>query len=67
MRMHPQELLVGEESHLASLTDGTATIAGFVHAWPTIGLYRVQQDRIAECWLLPLDQDAFDRVWTRAE
>lgn len=64
MRMHPRELLVGDDAHVAALTDGTATISGVEHSWSTIGLYRIDQDRIAECWLLPLDPAAFDRIWT---
>lgn len=66
MRMHPRELLVGAAGHVASLTDGTATIGGVEHRWSTMGLYRVVDDRIAECWLLPLDPVQFDRVWTAA-
>jgi ketosteroid isomerase-like protein len=61
--MTPGELLVGEGDHVASLTDGTATIAGVEHAWSTLGLYRVRDGRILACTLLALDQAAFDRVW----
>jgi ketosteroid isomerase-like protein len=63
-RMHPGELLVGDGEHVAALTDGTATIAGEEHHWSTVGLYRVEASRIAEVWLLPLDPEHFDRIWT---
>jgi len=64
-RMHPGELLVGEGDHVASLTDGTATIDGVEHHWSTVGLYRFRgDDLLAECWLLPLDTSAFDAIWT---
>ena len=63
LRLHPGEILVGER-HIAALTDGTAAIGGREWRWSTVGLYRVAQDRIAECWLLALDQTAFDRVWS---
>ena len=63
LRLHPGELLVGEGEHLASLTDGTALIDGVEHRWSTVGLYRVREDKIAACWLLPLDPAAFDRMW----
>lgn len=63
LRLHPGELLVGAGEHLAALTDGSATIAGVEHRWSTVGLYRVRGQRIAACWLLPLDPAAFDRVW----
>ena len=64
LRLHPGELLVGDGEHLAALTHGSATIGGVEHRWSTVGLYRVRDQRIAACWLLPLDPAAFDRVWT---
>jgi ketosteroid isomerase-like protein len=63
MRLHPGELLVGAGDHVASLTDGTAVLGGVEHRWSTVGLYRIRDGRVAACWLLPLDQVAFDRVW----
>jgi uncharacterized protein len=62
-RMHPGELLLGDEDHMAVLTDGSAVVNGLEHCWSTLGLYRAQDARIAACWLLPLDQAAFDRAW----
>jgi ketosteroid isomerase-like protein len=64
-RMHPGDVLVGDHDHVAVLTDGTATIAGTEHHWSTVGLYRFTGDRVAACWLLPLDPGAFDEVWSR--
>jgi len=46
------------------LTDGSANLGGTEHRWSTIGLYRIAGQRIAECWLLPLDPRAFDRAWS---
>ena len=63
-RLHPGELLVGNAEHVAALRDGTATIAGELHRWSTVGLYRLEGARIAEVWLLPLDPERFDRIWT---
>jgi ketosteroid isomerase-like protein len=63
-RMHPREVLTGDGAHVAVLTDGTATIAGVDHVWSTVGLYRLDGDRVAECWLLPLDAAAFDAIWS---
>jgi ketosteroid isomerase-like protein len=62
-RMHPREVLVGDASHVAVRTDGTATIRGADYRWSTVGLYRIEGDRIAECWLLPLNPPAFDAIW----
>ncbi|MEA2290062.1 MAG: hypothetical protein QOD55_2059, partial [Solirubrobacteraceae bacterium] len=62
-RMHPGEVLVGEGDHVGALADGTATIDGREHRWSTLGLYRFAGERLAGCWLLPLDPEAFDRIW----
>ena len=43
--------------------DGSAELNGQRVSWRTVGAYRIAQGRIAECWLLPLDQAAFDRAW----
>ena len=62
-RLHPGELLTGSGDHVAMLTDGTAVIDGSERRWSTVGLYRLQDERVAECWLLPLDPEAFDEIW----
>jgi ketosteroid isomerase-like protein len=62
-RMHPGEVLVGDGEHVAVLTDGTALIAGEERRWSTVGLYRFAGERVAACWLLPLDAEEFDRIW----
>lgn len=62
-RMRPRDTLTGAGDHVGVLTDGTAVIDGVDRHWSTLGLYRIAGGRIAECWLLPLDQRAFDAVW----
>jgi ketosteroid isomerase-like protein len=63
-RIHPGDLLVGDGDHVAALTDGSATIEGIERRWSTVGLYRLSEERVAACWLLPLDADAFDAIWS---
>jgi ketosteroid isomerase-like protein len=62
-RLHPGDVLVGDGDRVAVLTDGTATIGGREERWSTVGLYRLAGERVAACWLLPLDPAAFDRIW----
>jgi ketosteroid isomerase-like protein len=62
-RLHPGEVLTGAGDHIAVLTEGTAVLAGTEQRWSTVGLYRFRSGRIAECWLLPLDPEEFDRLW----
>jgi uncharacterized protein len=53
------------EEALVQLADGRAVIGGEEVAWRTAGVYRVADGRIAEAWLVPLDQEQFDRAWAR--
>ena len=61
--VHPGDVLVGEGPRVAVLTDGTALLRGRRHRWSTVGLYELRGERVAACWLLPLDQRAFDAAW----
>jgi ketosteroid isomerase-like protein len=63
-RMKRLDVLVGEGRRVAALTDGYATIGGLERHWSTVGLYEIADGRIAACWLLPLDQAAFDAIWS---
>ena len=56
----------GEAHHdeaVVQLADGRAPLGGREVVWRTAGVYRVVNGRIAEAWLVPLDQEHFDRVW----
>jgi ketosteroid isomerase-like protein len=59
-----RDVLVGDGDRIVALADGFATIRGVDHRWSTVGLYDVLDQRITACWLLPLDQPAFDAIWS---
>ena len=63
-RMSRRDVLVGDGFRIAALTDGSATIGNVDHRWSTVGLYDVTDQQIAACWLLALDQRAFDAIWS---
>jgi ketosteroid isomerase-like protein len=63
-QMKRRDVLVGDGDRVAALTDGFATIRDVDHHWSTVGLYQVTDQQIAACWLLPLDQRAFDAIWS---
>ena len=64
LQMKRRDVLVGDGDRIAALTDGFATIRDIDHHWSTVGLYDVIDRQIAACWLLPLDQRAFDAIWS---
>lgn len=66
-RMHTRDVLSGDGESITAITDGSALIAGREHTWSTVGLYRVRDDRIASCRLLPFDPAAFDATWARRD
>jgi uncharacterized protein len=63
-RMQVREILTGEGNHIAALTDGAALIRGRPERWSTVGLYEFRRGRLQACWLLPLDAEQFDRIWS---
>lgn len=59
--VHGAALIAGRVVQLAV---GTAVRDGSSVAWETVGVFRVAEGRIAECWLVPFDQAAFDAIWS---
>ena len=57
------DVLTGDGNRIAALTDGIATVSNATHRWSTVGLYDLAGQRVTACWLLPLDQQAFDAIW----
>jgi ketosteroid isomerase-like protein len=62
MRIHPGERLTGEDL-VAQLADGSAEIGGETVRWSTVGIYRFENGKVAEAWLIPSDLAKFDRIW----
>jgi ketosteroid isomerase-like protein len=49
---------------VVQLADGAALRDGRELRWETVGVFRVADGRIAECWLVPFDQASFDEIWS---
>jgi 2'-5' RNA ligase len=49
---------------VVQLADWRATRGGRERHWQTVGVFRVADGRIAECWLVPFDLRAFDEIWS---
>ena len=61
VEVHGASTIAGRVVQLAG---GRAVRGGEVLSWETVGVFRVAGGRIAECWLIPFDQAAFDRIWS---
>ena len=59
--VHGAALIAGRVVQLAG---GRAVRNGREVVWETVGVFRIAGGRIAECWLIPFDQAAFDRIWS---
>ena len=59
--VHGASVIAGRVVQLAG---GCAMRDGREVAWETVGVFRVSDGRIAECWLVPFDQAAFDAIWS---
>jgi 2'-5' RNA ligase len=51
------------DGRVVQLAGGRAVRDGREVTWETVGVFSVREGRIAECWLVPFDQRAFDQIW----
>ncbi|HUA03875.1 MAG TPA: RNA 2',3'-cyclic phosphodiesterase [Solirubrobacteraceae bacterium] len=59
--IHGTAMIAGRVVQLAG---GSALREGRSVRWETVGVFRVAEGRIAECWLVPFDQAVFDEIWS---
>jgi ketosteroid isomerase-like protein len=65
MSMRPGEVFF-EGDAVAQFVEGNAVLDSERVSWKTIGIYRVDIGHrwIREAWLVPLDSELFDRIWS---
>ena len=68
MRMRPGRAIF-EGDAVAQFVEGSAVLDDREVSWQTVGVYRVDAGhrRIREVWLVPLDLETFDRIWSSGE
>ena len=59
--VHGAAMIAGRVVQLAG---GRGLRDGREVTWETVGVFRVVDGRIAECWLVPFDQAVFDEIWS---
>jgi ketosteroid isomerase-like protein len=65
MRMRLGEMIV-EDDAVAQFVEGSVVLEERPVSWKTIGIYRVdiEHQLVIEAWLVPLNGDLFDRIWS---
>ncbi len=63
MRLEVLQVIADDEA-VVQLADGRATLGGREACWRTAGVFRIAGGRIAEAWLVPLDLQHFDALWS---
>jgi ketosteroid isomerase-like protein len=58
------EDVLANDAHGIVIASGSAVRGGERVVWRAHGLYRFAEGRIAEGWVLPEDQYAFDAIWS---
>jgi ketosteroid isomerase-like protein len=58
--------VLADDERSVILAGGEVEYGGETFAWGTVGIFRVVEGRIAECWVIPHDQRAFDEIWSSA-
>lgn len=62
-RVQPRGVLA-DDRRVVRFAGGRVERDGNVRRWETVGVYRIADGKIAECWLLPFDQYEFDEIWS---
>ena len=55
--------VLADDEFVLQLAGGSARVGGRTREWETVGVFRVGDGKLAECWLVPFDQNAFDEIW----
>jgi len=56
--------VLADDEVVIQLAGGRAELGGVHREWETVGVFRIAHGKIAECWLVPFDQHAFDEAWS---
>jgi len=56
--------VLADDEVVMQLAGGRAELGFALREWETVGVFRIADGRIAECWLVPFDQQSFDEAWS---
>jgi ketosteroid isomerase-like protein len=56
--------VLADDERAVILAGGEVEHGGETSRWGIVGIFRLDGGRIAECWVIPHDQHAFDEIWS---
>jgi uncharacterized protein len=56
--------VLADDQRTVILAAGTVEHGGETFTWGTVAIFRIAAGRIAECWVVPHDQAAYDEIWS---
>jgi len=58
--------ILADDERTVIFAGGQVQRDGETCAWEMVGVFRIADGKIAECWVLPYDQYSFDEIWSPA-
>jgi hypothetical protein len=58
--------VLADDQRTVILATGALEHGGETFTWGTIAIFRIAEGKIAECWVVPHDQGAYDEIWSAA-
>jgi ketosteroid isomerase-like protein len=58
--------VLADDQRTVILATGVLEHGGETFTWGTIAIFRIAEGKIAECWVIPHDQGAYDEIWSAA-
>ena len=58
--------VLADDQRTVILATGLLEHGGETFTWGTIAIFRITEGKIAECWVVPHDQGAYDEIWSAA-
>jgi uncharacterized protein len=56
--------VLADDERAVILAAGEVQSGNETLSWGTVGIFRLADSKIAECWVVPYDQRSFDVVWS---
>jgi ketosteroid isomerase-like protein len=56
--------VLADDQRTVILATGVLEHGGETFTWGTIAIFRIAEGKIAECWVIPHDQGAYDEIWS---